>query len=164
MRRRRLQRLRRRPRQLGDRQEPVTITLWHPGPGARTKLFEQRSSDFQTKYPWITVKTIGFPNSDTFDQQIVIKPINAGNPPDALLSFGPDYVGQYCVQRPVDRPQALHGARRHRASTTSPRPRSATRNFDGKQCALPSLTDAYGLYYNKDMFAKAGITEPAKDA
>ena len=35
-------------------------------------------------------------------------------------------------------------------------------NFGGKQCALPSLTDAYGLYYNKDMFAKAGITSPPK--
>jgi multiple sugar transport system substrate-binding protein len=33
-------------------------------------------------------------------------------------------------------------------------------NVGGKQCALPSLTDAYGLYYNKDMFAKAGITDP----
>ncbi len=35
-------------------------------------------------------------------------------------------------------------------------------NFDGKQCALPSLTDAYGLYYNTDLFAKAGITSPPK--
>ena len=35
-------------------------------------------------------------------------------------------------------------------------------SFGGKQCALPSLTDAYGLYYNKKMFAKAGITSPPK--
>ena len=27
---------------------------------------------------------------------------------------------------------------------------------------LPSLTDSFGLYYNKDMFAKAGITSPPK--
>ncbi len=35
-------------------------------------------------------------------------------------------------------------------------------NFGGKQCALPSLTDAFGLYYNTEMFAKAGIAEPPK--
>ena len=35
-------------------------------------------------------------------------------------------------------------------------------NVSGKQCALPSLTDAFGLYYNKDMFAKAGIAGPPK--
>jgi multiple sugar transport system substrate-binding protein len=34
--------------------------------------------------------------------------------------------------------------------------------FDGNQCALPLLSDAYGLYYNKDAFAAAGITEPPK--
>jgi multiple sugar transport system substrate-binding protein len=35
-------------------------------------------------------------------------------------------------------------------------------NYGGHQCALPSLTDAFGLYYNKDLLAKAGITEPPK--
>ncbi|MEU8595311.1 extracellular solute-binding protein, partial [Streptomyces globisporus] len=34
--------------------------------------------------------------------------------------------------------------------------------FEGKRCALPLLTDAYGLYYNKDAFKKAGITAPPK--
>ena len=33
-------------------------------------------------------------------------------------------------------------------------------SFGGSQCALPFLTDAYGLYYNVDMFEEAGITEP----
>jgi len=34
--------------------------------------------------------------------------------------------------------------------------------YDGKQCALPLLVDAYGLYYNKAMFAAAGIASPPK--
>ena len=36
-------------------------------------------------------------------------------------------------------------------------------SFEGKQCALPMLTDAYGLYYNTDMFAEAGIIDAAED-
>ena len=35
-------------------------------------------------------------------------------------------------------------------------------SYQGKQVALPVLTDAYGLYYNKTMFAKAGLTDPPK--
>ena len=33
-------------------------------------------------------------------------------------------------------------------------------SFAGSRCAFPFLTDAYGLYYNTDMFDKAGITDP----
>ena len=47
-------------------------------------------------------------------------------------------------------------------SRISPRPRLTYTNFAGKQCALPSLTDAYGLYYNKQMFKDAGIASPPK--
>jgi multiple sugar transport system substrate-binding protein len=34
--------------------------------------------------------------------------------------------------------------------------------YAGSQCALPFLTDAYGLYYNKDMLAAKGFTDPPK--
>ncbi|MDX6535113.1 MAG: multiple sugar transport system substrate-binding protein [Gaiellales bacterium] len=140
---------------------PVTITLRHPWTGDEKKLFEESLAGFQTKYPWITVKAVGYPDSDTFDQQIVIKTINAGNPPDAFLSFGPDYVGQYCANDLwQDLTPFMQG---DNLSIDSFAPAAVTyTNFDDKQCALPSLTDAYGLYYNKDLFAKAGLTEPPK--
>ena len=35
--------------------------------------------------------------------------------------------------------------------------------YEGKRCALPLLADTYGLYYNKTLFKKAGITQPAED-
>jgi multiple sugar transport system substrate-binding protein len=34
--------------------------------------------------------------------------------------------------------------------------------YGGKKCALPLLADAYGLYYNKALFKKAGIAGPPK--
>ena len=34
--------------------------------------------------------------------------------------------------------------------------------YDGNRCTLPLLGDAYGLYYNKDMFDAAGISAPPK--
>ena len=41
------------------------------------------------------------------------------------------------------------------ASTFPAAPRYYTQ-YKGKRCALPLLADAYGLYYNKTMFKKAG--------
>ena len=141
---------------------PVTITLRHPWTGDEKKIFEQTLEDVpRSKYPWITVKPIGYPDSDTFDQQIVIKTINAGDPPDAFLSFGPDYVGQYCSSglwqdlTPYMQADNISIDDFAKAAVTYT-------NFDGKQCALPSLTDSFGLYYNKDLFEKAGITSPPK--
>jgi multiple sugar transport system substrate-binding protein len=34
--------------------------------------------------------------------------------------------------------------------------------YQGDRCTLPLLGDSYGLYYNKDAFAAAGIAEPPK--
>ena len=36
----------------------------------------------------------------------------------------------------------------------------ALHGFGGKQCAFPFLTDALGLYYNKDILEEAGYPEP----
>ena len=36
-------------------------------------------------------------------------------------------------------------------------------SFAGSRCAFPFLTDATGLYYNTDMFKKAGHRRPAED-
>ena len=89
--------------------------------------------------------------------------INAGNPPDAFLSFGVDNVGRFCdtgawvdLNPYIDgrgglRPEQLPGA----AALTYT-------SFDGKQCSLPFLTDTTGLYYNLDLFEKAGLSEPPK--
>ena len=32
----------------------------------------------------------------------------------------------------------------------------------GHRCALPLLADAYGFYYNKALFTKAGLTRPPR--
>src|SRR4249919_2001123 len=44
---------------------PVTLTLWHPWTGDEKKIFDQQLKVFEAKYPWITIKAVGFPDSDT---------------------------------------------------------------------------------------------------
>jgi multiple sugar transport system substrate-binding protein len=137
---------------------PVTITLWHPWTGDEKKIFESTLKDFSAKYPWITVKAVGFPNSDTFDDQ-VIRAVKGGNPPDAVLSFGPDYDGQYCSSGLMQDLSEYMNADKIPISSFAPAAITYTK-FAGKQCTLPSLTDSFGLYYNKDMLDKAGISPP----
>ena len=138
---------------------PVTLTVWHPWTvPAEKKGFQNAVAGFHTQYPWITLHIVSFPDSDTFDQQ-VIKAVEAGGGPDVAISFSPDYVGQYAHDGLlIDLNPYLQ---RDHLSTGTFAPASLTYcQFEGKRVVLPVLTDAYGLYYNKDMFAKAGISGP----
>jgi multiple sugar transport system substrate-binding protein len=140
---------------------PVTITLWHVWTApSEVKGFKTALAGYKAQYPWITVKVVGFPDSATFDQQI-IKAVNAGGGPDVIVSFSPDYVGQYAHDgllldlKPYMQRDKLPADQFAPASLTYCQ-------FEGKQVVLPVLTDAYGLYYNRAMLAKAGITAPPK--
>ena len=140
---------------------PVTLTVWHPWTVPSEKRgFQRAVAGFHTQYPWITLKIVSFPNSDTFDQQL-IKEIQAGGGPDVAISFVPDFVGQYAHDGLLlDLNPYLQ---RDHLSTGTFAPASLTyTQFEGKRVALPVLSDAYGLYYNKAMFAKAGISGPPK--
>src|SRR5271157_1804119 len=51
---------------------PVTLTVWHPWTvPSEKKGFQNAVAGFHTQYPWITLKIVSFPNSDTFDQQLI---------------------------------------------------------------------------------------------
>jgi multiple sugar transport system substrate-binding protein len=100
------------------------------------------------------------PNSDTFDQ-ILMQNINAGTAPDVAISFGPDNVGKYAADNLWEDLKPHMTADNFDMSVFAPGALTYT-SYQGKQVALPVLTDAYGLYYNKTMFAKAGLTEPPK--
>ena len=100
------------------------------------------------------------PPNDTFDPNLV-NAINGGNPPDVAMPFGPDYVGQWCAGGLWQDLAPYMKADGMSINDFAPAAITYT-NSSGKQCALPSLTDAFGLYYNKDMFAKAGIAGPPK--
>jgi multiple sugar transport system substrate-binding protein len=144
-----------------DTTTPVTLTIWHPWTVKSEKEgFATAVAGFEEKYPWITLKIVTFPNSDEFDQTL-IKNINAGTAPDVAISFGPDYVGKYAADGLWEDLTPMMNADDFDMSVFAPGALTYT-SYQGKQVALPVLTDAYGLYYNKTMFAKAGLTEPPK--
>jgi len=138
--------------------EPVTISMWVPFPGAEYKKMSVVFDMFEQEYPWITVDVrTGIGEND----EKVLAAIRAGNPPDAVMSWSLDSVGKFCSS---DAWQDLTPYIEQSGLDTSIFPDSVTRytSYGGSQCALPFLTDAMGLYYNKDLLAKHGYTEPPK--
>ncbi len=135
---------------------PVTIEIWGAWTGRELRQFNQIFTGFEAKYPWITVKSVG----DINDQKIIAS-INSGTPPDVALSFTPDNVGQFCASGAW---QDLNPYMQQTNFDLSQIPQGALAftSYGGSQCALPFLTDTYGLYYNQDMFQQAGISGPPK--
>jgi multiple sugar transport system substrate-binding protein len=137
---------------------PATVSIWVPFAGAEYKKMSVVFDMFEQEYPWITVDVrTGLGEND----EKLLAAIRAGNPPDAVMSWSLDSVGKFCAS---DAWQDLTPYIQQSGLDTSIFPDSVTRytSYAGSQCALPFLTDAMGLYYNKDLLAKHGYTEPPK--
>jgi multiple sugar transport system substrate-binding protein len=140
----------------GASHDPVTISMWIPFGGAEADKVLPVFDMFEQEYPWITVDIHkGFGEND----DKVLAAISSGNPPDAVMSWSLDSVGKFCESGAW---QDLTPYIQQSNLDTSIFPESVTRytSYGGSQCAMPFLTDAMGLYYNKDLLEKAGYTEP----
>jgi multiple sugar transport system substrate-binding protein len=136
---------------------PVKLTIWGQWTGRELKEFNLIFKGFTAKYPWITVDSVG-----GIGDPKALAAINAGTPPDAILSFGVDNVGKFCSSGAwIDLKPYIEGPDGIDMSQF-PAPALQYTAFNGVQCSLPFMTDTFGFYYNKDMFANAGITGPPK--
>lgn len=138
---------------------PVTLTMWSEWTSkAETEVFNKIFEGFQKQYPWITVDS----KTGLTDQKIIAA-INAGSAPDAVLSFGVDNVGRFCNSGAwINMNDYIAGPDGIDMAATFPPSALTYTSYNGNQCSLPFLTDTAGMYYNKDMFAQAGITDPPK--
>jgi multiple sugar transport system substrate-binding protein len=136
---------------------PATITFWHGFSAPREKkIIGDALASFHQSHPWVTVKAVG----NIADDKIVSS-IRSGNPPDVALSFTTDNVGKFCATGSwVDLNPYIE--QDGTDIDTIPASAQAYTQYQGKRCAVPMLADAYGLYYNKDLLAKAGYSQPPK--
>ena len=138
----------------------VTITFWHGWSApSEVKAIQATIDAFEKENPNIHVKPVGNITDDKINQAL-----RAGGPsaPDVVSSFTTDNVGEFCTSHAfVDLTSFLEKSGVD-PQKTFPAPQLSYTQYNGNQCALPLLSDAYGLYYNKDMFAAAGISGPPK--
>ncbi|MED7924686.1 ABC transporter substrate-binding protein [Nonomuraea sp. LP-02] len=122
----------------------ATIELWHGfSTDAEVKAFEAAIAAFNQKYPQITVKATKGVQDDQITQAI-----RGGNAPDVAASFTTDNVAQWCRSGAFQDLTPVIAQDGIDLSVLPAVARSYTA-FEGRQCTLPLLADAYGLYYNK---------------
>ncbi|MFD4131981.1 ABC transporter substrate-binding protein [Streptomyces goshikiensis] len=143
-----------------DPKADVTLNFWHgwSAPG-EVKAIEENIARFEKAHPNIKVKVTDNMTDDKINQAL-----RAGGEkaPDVVSSFTTDSVGKFCNSRAFADLNPFLQKSGIDKTKVFPKTLLEYTQFNGNQCTLPLLNDAYGLVYNKDAFKAAGITEPPK--
>ena len=131
----------------------TTITWWHnsnndPGKG----YYEQVAKDFESDHPGVDVKVSAMAHEDMVDK--LDAAFQSGDIPDVYMERGGGELADHVEAEMV---RDLSG---DSADVISKIGGSvAGWQMDGKTYALPFSVGVVGFWYNKDLFAQAGITD-----
>src|SRR5690349_909034 len=137
--------------------QATTVTIWVGwSAGHELTEFKKVVAEYDQKHPEVDVKVVGGINDDK-----IFAALRSGNVPDIVSSFMSSNVGIFCPSGGwVDlAPYLKHD---HINVNIFPATARYYTQYKGTRCALPLLVDSTGLYYNKTLFRKAGITGPPK--
>jgi multiple sugar transport system substrate-binding protein len=133
-----------------------TVEFWHFFTEREAAAIAAVVGDVQATHPKIKVEV-----KSGQDDSKMTQAIGGGQGPDVGLSYSTDIVGQFCSSGAwLD--LAPYIARDKVSIDAFPQTVRQYTEYKGKRCSMPVLADAYGLYYNKQLFADAGIAGPPK--
>ena len=138
------------------RASPTKLTIWVGWSARELGVFKKVVAEYDQKHPEVTIDVVG-----GIDDNKIVAAIRSGNAPDVVSSFNSYNVGNYCGTGGwIDLDHYLK--QDHIDPSSFPAATRYYTQYGGKRCALPLLADTYGLYYNKALFKKAGISGPPK--
>jgi raffinose/stachyose/melibiose transport system substrate-binding protein len=140
------------PAHQGKSSKGVTLVWWHNqtvGPGV--KLWPQVAAEFHKLHPDITIKPVAIQN-EQFVTRIPIV-LQSSSPPDIFQNWGGgQLVDQVKAGKVADLTKYVKPWIKSIGGT------AAGWQVNGKQYAVPYNVGVVGFWYNKELFAKAGIT------
>ena len=139
-----------------ERATATNLTIWVGWSARELSEFKKVVAEYDAKNADVSVKVVGSINDDK-----ITAALRSGNVPDVVSSFTSQNVGVYCPSGGwIDLAPYL---KRDKINTSIfPATTRYYTQYGGKRCALPLLADAYGFYYNKQLFKKAGLTRPPR--
>jgi raffinose/stachyose/melibiose transport system substrate-binding protein len=135
---------------------PVTLTWWHNGTSDPLKgVWQQAAAGFHQANPDVTIKVEPIQN-EQFTTKVPLA-LQSSNPPDIYQQWG---GGQEATQIRSGKVMDITKA----ASSWIDQVGAAAAGWqvDGKQYGVPFSLHVVGFWYRKDLFQKAGISEPPK--
>lgn len=135
---------------------PVNLTIWVGWSARELGLFKGVVAGYEKLHPNVSVTVRGSVNDDQ-----ITAAIRGGNAPDVVSSFTSANVGAFTSSGAWIDLGPLMAKSGITTSMFTPATMYYTQ-YKGVRTALPLLADTWGLYYNKALFAKAGITGPPK--
>ncbi len=143
-----------------DASKDTTLNFWHawsaPNEVAGVKALV---AGFEKAHPNIHVNVVGNMTDDKINQALRTGGTKA---PDVISSFTTNNVGKFCSSGALVDLNPFFKKANIDPEQTFPKAMNEYTQFDGNRCSVPLLGDAYGLYYNKTAFQKAGIKTPPK--
>ncbi len=141
--------------------EKVKFTWWHIQTAETEKALWQRLADeYMAAHPNVTIEITVMEN-EAFKAKMTTV-MQSGNPPDLFQSWGGGVMNEYAkaglLKDITSYLDADGGAWR---ATFSPGALGVY-SFEGKNYGVPRDMGMVGFWYNKDLFAQAGIQEPPK--
>ncbi|MFJ8711956.1 ABC transporter substrate-binding protein [Streptomyces violaceus] len=143
-----------------DASKDTTINFWHAWSApAEVKAVKDLVTGFEKAHPNIHVNVVGNMTDDKMNQALRT---GGDKAPDVISSFTTNSVGKFCSSGALVDLNPFFEKSGVDPEKTFPKAMNEYTQFDGNRCAVPLLGDAYGLYYNKTAFKKAGITSPPR--
>ncbi|MFD3607607.1 extracellular solute-binding protein [Streptomyces atroolivaceus] len=137
-----------------------TVTWWDTSNvGSEDKVFKKIAEGFEKKHPKVDVKYVNVPFGEA--QNKFKNAAQAGSgAPDVIRSevaWTPEFADLGYLA-PLDGTTAL------KDQDDFLKQAAASTQYKGKTYAVPQVIDSMGIFYNKKMFADAGVEPPAKIA
>jgi multiple sugar transport system substrate-binding protein len=137
--------------------DPVTLNVWTFWTGRELDTFKSALDGLDKATPWITVKVTGGKTDEDIQRAI-----NSGTAPDVAMEAGPDNSAKYGESGAwIDLNPYISLDHLDMSKVIVPSALDYS-SYQGKQVALPLLSDAYGLYYNSKLLQEAGISSPPR--
>ncbi|YCK41923.1 extracellular solute-binding protein [Actinomadura sp. ATCC 39365] len=141
--------------QPGQKPAKVTLEWWHLSTAEPLKsLWAQRAKDFEAAHPNVTIKATVLEN-DAYKAKLTTI-TQSGKAPDVFVTWGGGVLKQQIDAGLV---KDVSGDVASVLGTFTPAALSAYQ-FDGRTYGLPTDIGLVGFWYNKKLFAKAGISAP----